>query len=257
MLTKNYKNTNIFFVLLFFSIPAFSAQGHIYLGGSLGGSMAILNKNMPIISYSSGTLITDAYPLNNIRNSTAIFSINSGYEFVGANWKPAVALGFGIYSNLDDYTYKGQLIETAEGDLSDTLYNYSYTIKSSRVMAEVKLIWTFNKLSPFVDFGIGAAWNKMNGYSETATTSTGYTALPPFQSNTNTNIAYQAGFGLSTAFNFAVSKANFLQERISLGYRYVNLGTTSFGTRGIDYPYHLNTGLLKTSDVYLAYTHLF
>lgn len=246
-----------FLSLFFFSIPAFSAYGHIYAGASLGASFAKLDNRSPQISYLSGALITDAYPLNSTNASTGIFGINGGYEFTGINWRPAVALGLGIYSLLVDYDYKGQLIETPAGDPSSTLYNYTYSINNTRVMAEIQLTWMFCHFSPFINFGAGPAWYRMNGYTETPATSNGFTALPPFRSHTNVNLAYQAGFGVSTAFNFAGSQSDFPQERISVGYRYVDLGTTTFKTRGSVYPYRLKTGLLTTNDVYLSYTHLF
>ncbi len=251
------KRVCYFLLGLFFSIPAVAASGHMYIGSSLGASFAKLGNSYPQIAYLSGATITDAYPLNSNRASTPVFSVNGGYEFTGANWQPAIALGLGVYTNLADYGYNGQLIETAQGDPSSTLYNYSYRINSSRVMAEIQFTWMLWKLSPFINFGAGTARNSLTGYTETPVTSTGFVALPPFQSQTNVNFAYQAGLGVSAAFNFAGSVSDFPKERISVGYRYVNLGTTAFGTRGSVYPYQLNTGLFKTNDLYLSYTHLF
>jgi hypothetical protein len=246
------------FALFFFSMPALSANGHIYAATSLGWSYAKLSNSSPQISYASGDLITDAYPLKSYNKASAsAFSINGGYEFSGLNWQPAIALGLGVYTNPADYGYNGQLVETAAGDPASALYNYSYDVNSTRLMAEIQFTWILGKLSPFINLGIGPAWTKLSGYSEKTATSTGYPALSPFQAHTTVNFAYQAGLGVSTSFNFAGSQASFPHERLSLGYRFVNLGTTSFGTRGSEYPYHLNTGWLKTNDVYLSYTHLF
>jgi hypothetical protein len=249
------KRISCFFALFFFSIPAIAASGNMYIGTSLGAGMMTVAHRSPVITYDE--VIMDAYPLNKNHASAPIMSLNAGYEFSGVKWKPAIAFGLGVYGNLANESYHGQLIETVEGDESSTLYNYSYDINSTRVMAELQLTWMLGQVSPFINVGVGPAWNKMNGYMEMAVDSTGYPALPPFQSQTHVNIAYQAGFGVSTAFNFAGSQSPVSQERISVGYRYVNLGSTSFGTRGADYPYSLDTGLLKTNEVYLGYTHLF
>lgn len=246
-----------FLALFFFSLPAFSACGHIYLGTSLAASFSKLGNNSPRITYDSGALITDAYPLNRNHASSPVVSMNGGYEFASVNGKPAIALGLGLYNNLTDYGYNGQVIETAAGDAPSTLYHYSYDVNSTRLLAEIQLTWLWEKLSPFVNLGVGAAWNRMSGYTETVATPSGFIALPAFRSKTNINFAYQAGLGVSTAFNFGCSQSPFLQERISLGYRFVNMGKTSFKTRGSSYPYQLNTGLLSTNDVYLSYTHLF
>jgi hypothetical protein len=252
------KNRFIGFIsLCIFSFPAFSASGHMYAGMSFAGSHANLSKNTPEITYLSGVQITDDYPLNDSNKSRAVVSLNGGYEFPGACWMPNIAVGLGFYTTPVDYHLKGQVIETVAGDPSATLYNYTYDINSTRLMAEVQFTWMVNKLSPFISLGAGSVWNRMNDYTETPVDNTGFVAQPPFRSNTNVNFAYQAGFGFTTAFNFAKSSSDFLQERISIGYRYANLGHTSFATRGITYPFSLKTGVLTTNDIYISYTHLF
>jgi len=244
------------FALLLFAAPAFSTLGHVYLSGSVGPSYAKLGKSTPRISYLSGVLITDAYPLKSDYSLSVTLSVNGGYEFTGAKWMPAIMLGCGGYFN-PQYYYRGQAVETAAGDPSSTLYNYHYHINTTRLMAEMQLTWILAYVSPFINLGVGPAWNRASGYKETAVTSTGYPPLPPFHSQTNLNCAYQAGLGISTAFNFCENQSCVQQERVSVGYRYVYLGKTAFGTRGSAYPYQLNTGSLMLNDVYFSYTHLF
>jgi opacity protein-like surface antigen len=231
---------------VFFIAPLFAAPGNKYIDLSVGGSFASLNNSVPQISYSSGALVTDSYPLNSTETSASIFSIRSGYEFKGEKERPAIAIGLGFYSNLADMNFSGQVTENIPG--SDP-YNYAYAINSTRLMAEIQLTWMLGKWVPFINIGLGPAWNRMDNYTETAVGSGSYPPLPPFQPQTNVNLAYQAGLGLSMLFH--------VQERISLGYRYVNLGSNSFGTRGADYPYALNTGVLTANEVYLSYTYLF
>ena len=89
----------LFFALFFFPLFAFSKDGHVYLGAQVGPSFAKLSKKDPQISYISGVLITDAYPLNHKQLVAVILNVNGGYEFTGANWKPAIALGLGVYFN--------------------------------------------------------------------------------------------------------------------------------------------------------------
>jgi opacity protein-like surface antigen len=242
-------------ILFLFSTSTFATHGHTYLGGTIGASKAIMGNSNPTITYYDGNL-TDAYPVHGRQASTAIIGINGGYEFVGAGYMPAIALGLGIYGMPGDYDYKGQLIETAIGDPSSMLYNYKYHVNSTRLMFETQFTWLFEKIAPFINIGFGPAWNRLSGYTESPVDSTAYVALPPFQSRTNTNFAYQLGLGVGYAFNFkrGVSENH---DRISLGYRYVNLGNTSFGTRGAVYPYNLDTGKLTSNEVYLSYTHLF
>ncbi len=246
-----------FITLCVLSLPAFPATGHMYGGASLAASFANIGKSSPQITYFSGVPIRDDYPVSGRDASAAMFSLNGGYEYEGDNWIPAIALGLGFYTTPVDFDYNGHVIETVTGDAPSTLYKYSYDLNSTRVMAEVQFTWLMKNISPFISFGAGPSWNKMSGYTETPVTSTGFVAQPPFRSNTNVNFAYQLGFGLSTAFNYAHPACDFLQDRISIGYHYVNLGQTSFRTRGSTYPFSLKTGLLTTNDIYISYTHLF
>lgn len=48
-----------FFAPLIFSMPTFAANGHLYLGASIGDSSARLANSSPEIAYFSGALITD------------------------------------------------------------------------------------------------------------------------------------------------------------------------------------------------------
>jgi hypothetical protein len=246
----------IWLVLLFFSTTIFASTNYPYLGATLGTSIAEVGNKHPHIIYYNGDL-NDAYPSRGNHVSTAIMSINGGYEFGGVGWIPSIAFGLGIYNTLGNYGYKGQLIETAMGDPSSTLYDYKYQVNNTSLMLEAQFIWIVRKFAPFINIGAGSAWNRMSGYKENPVNDTGYVPVPPFQSHTNTNFAYQAGFGVGYAFDFANGMSGYQHERISLGYRYANLGDASFGTRGAVYPYSLDTGRLTTHELYLAYTHLF
>jgi opacity protein-like surface antigen len=258
MQTGSRKNELIgFFALFVLSNPLFSADGHYYLGASIAASFAQLGTHTPQISYLSGAVITDSYPLSKSGASSAVIGVNGGFEFNSINSKPAVALGLGVYTTPGNYKYSGQLIEAVEESGSTVLYNYSYNVSSSRLMAEMQLTWKLmDAVYPFINLGVGPAWNRMSGYTETVATSDGIVALPPFLNNTQNKFAYQAGLGMSIAFNCKADKTDVPHERISLGYRYANLGGTSFGSRGMQYPYALNTGTLSTNEVYLGYTHL-
>lgn len=246
----------LFLVSAFTTSSAFALIGHPYLGGTIGASIAENGNNNPQINYYDGFL-TDAYPINGSHPTTSSIGVNGGYEFAGERFLPAIALGLGVYGTPGEYDYKGQLIETTLGDSGSTLYDYKFHIKSMRLMVEAQFTWILEQFAPFVAIGAGTAWNRLSGYTESPIDSTGYVALPPFQSRTNTHFTYQIGLGVGYAFNFARSRSGYQHERISLGYRYVNLGNASFGTRGAVYPYRLSMGRLTTNEIYLIYTHLF
>lgn len=255
--TKNFFKKYVF-LGSFYLISSFAdaSDGHFYLGGDLGTSQANLGINNPEITYYYN-YFTDAYPLNNTHATTGMLGLNGGYEFSGSEKKPAVAVGIGIYNTPEHYNYSGTVIETPVQSPATTLYTYQYQISSMRIMAESKLTWTIkNHVVPFVDFGVGRAWNTLSHYQETA--EPGYfVAYPGFQAKTSINLAYQAGFGCGYAFNLIDHNSSIQHERLSLAYRFVNLGDTSFDARSAAYPYALHTGRLKTQDVYLNFSHVF
>lgn len=244
--------------LFYFLFPScvFAANGHIYLGATIGASMAGVGNSNFVINYYHGDL-TDAYPVAGRQATTAMIGINSGYEFINPGSRLAIALGLGIYDTPGDYNYNGQLQETARGDQSSILYNYKYHASSSRLMLETTLSWMLDKWVPFINMGVGPAWNHMSGYTESPIDSSGYVALPPFRSGINTNFAYQLGFGVAYGFDVKPCFTNYQHERISLLYRYASLGSAAFGTRGAVYPYRLDMGQLTSNELSFSYTHLF
>lgn len=242
--------------LFFISTPLFATCGQGYIGGSVEAAFANIDNSHPSIRYYDN-LLTDFYPANQDSSTRTVLNLNGGYEFFGQGYMPAIAVGLGVYTNPTAYRYKGHVNEQAADDPAFLLYNYSYKIRSTRLMAEGKFTWQIKQFLPYIDIGLGSAWNRLNHYSETAATAENYVVYPPFRSSTRTNFAYQAGLGLGYGFNFNPCCTGEKHERVSLGYRYANVGNISSGIRNADYPFRLNVGNLSTNSVYLAYTHLF
>jgi opacity protein-like surface antigen len=238
-------------------IYLFGKPGRLYLGGSVGFSQLNTENRNQNINYYSGFL-NDAYPNQNSNSNVGVVSIQGGYEFAGEKREiPAIAVGLGLYGMPSEYGHGGQLVETALGDAPSTLYNYRYNVDSTRLMAEAKFTWTVKHFTPFVDIGLGLAAVRLMNYNEVSTDNIGYPPLPPFKNQTNVNFAFQAGLGVGYELNFSQDNSELQHERISLGYRYVNLGDNNFGTRGSAYPYKLRLGNLSSQDIYLAFNHLF
>lgn len=236
------------------------AQGHPYVGAEAGATFAAVGKkNQTIFTGTS----TDTYSTNSGTATTSLFAIQGGYEFAPMGNIPAIALGLGIYDMPSTYNYRGQSVQTPTNGSAASFYNYTFNINSARLMAEAQFTWAIGKFLPFVKLGVGPSWVQISNYAETPTNGTGPVTLPAFQSHTNSNLAYQLGLGVEYGFNFSKINAGFkdatgfMQDRIGLGYRYVNLGGAVFETRGNTYPYQLKLGKLQTNDVYLTYKHLF
>lgn len=244
-------------LLFLFSASVYAIPGHIYIGGAIESATVNVGQTNPQLTYNNDTL-TDNYPINDSNNTKAVISLNGGYEFNGEGKTPAIAVGIGAYTTPNAYHFNGQVNETPLGDPTFLLYQYQYNIKNTRLMLETQFTWQIRQFAPFINVGIGPSWNQFSGYSETVATPDGYVSLPPFSSETATQFAYQIGVGIGYLFNFTQNNAcGFQHERVSLGYRYANLGNLSSGIRNEDYPFKLELGSLRTNSIYLAYTHLF
>lgn len=251
-------SSKLFILLLFFSSPStFSQTGHVYVTGEFGLSGAKLGKSSPNIVYYNN-LITDVYPANHNTTTTGLFGIRVGDEWAGQGIRPAVGIGLGMYGTPSTYNFNGQVIETTQDGPSNELYTYKYKISNIRLMLETQLTWMgWLHFISFVNFGIGSSWNHSSNYHETVAMSDGYLPLPPFKSHTNKNFAYQVGLGLGYAFNIKNAKDGFQHERVTIGYRFINLGKVGFGTRGSLYPYSLNTKQFTANEFSLSLTYLF
>lgn len=244
------------------SMGIIESPGHIYVGGTAGASWGRVGNSNPSITYYNH-LLTDAYPVTHRTSAASVLGLSGGYEWLSRGRIPAIALGIGAYTTPSEYHYNGAVIETSQGGPSNRLYTNSFHLSTTRVMVEGKFSWLFGihkqAVLPYIDLGIGSAWNQASAYTEAVATTGGYLPLPGFHSRTSSHFAYQVGAGAGYAFNIPSNQATteLKHERVSLGYRFSGLGPASFGIRNASYPYALNTGRLTTQDVYLNLTHLF
>ena len=242
--------------LIALPVPSFAMPFFydVYLGGSGALSNGALSDNNPRITYGG---VTDQYPMTSNSSRSAALSLNSGFEVLDLDNGFSYSLGVGIY-NATSYNYSGNVIESAGGTPPSTLYNYNVNVQSTRVMAEMQVNWLFENFAPYINAGVGPAWVMAKGYSEkNSPENQTYPPLTPFANNTNHNVAYQAGVGISYLFNAGKNHSRFQQERLSIGYRYASMGQVRTGIRDSTYPYSLNLGTFSTNDVYLMYTHYF
>lgn len=244
-------------ILLSFLIGfCFEARADFFIGASVASSEARVSQSLAEISYAN-QVVTDSYSLNKTHSSSiANGSLHAGYERLFLNERLLMDLGVGVYQTFQGYHFSGQVSETVLGETSAPLYNYQYTIKSSRLMLEGQIGWVSSQLTPYMSFGLGAVQNILSSYHEQSATSDGYPPLPGFQSHNNFNFALQGGVGLSKSFNF-FNDSDVKHDRLSLGYQYAALGSNHFKARGADYPYTLSIGHLYTNDFYLTYSRFF
>lgn len=109
------------------------------------------------------------------------------------------------------------------GNSMNNNLGYQYYISSRRVLLESKLLYTLGtRFHPYVDVGVGEAFNESHDYTELTYTGSATPMGEPFANHTNDSFTYVAGFGVDMDAGKWV--------RLGIGYRYVDLGKASLGT---------------------------
>ncbi len=192
---------------------------------SLGVDSASFTQNNPTINFPSS--IFNTYVSTNSSDGKFLGGLFLGAEF---NVKQNVfwQLGVSYYQN---YAFQpsGDIYQFGSSAMDNSAYQYSLT--SRRVLGETKLLCTVKSIfHPYVDVGLGEAFNTSSSYAEYPYYFSGGAAVvpmsPPFANKTVDNFTYMAGLGV----DIDASK----HMRIGLGYRYVDLGKSSLGTTPIE-----------------------
>lgn len=162
-------------------------------------------------------------------------------------WFPSIEPELNIY-HLSNHNIKGDVWRFDSPDFNDLTYVIPFD--STRLMFDAALTVVSRKqLSLYVIGGLGSAWNRL-GYSDTDKDSSSCDNEGlNLDSNTHSNFAWEAGVGLTYAFNEHVG--------LSVEYLYTNLGsgeTSASGNTGditvpIIVPAHFN---LRTQAALLS-----
>jgi len=188
-----------------------------------------------------------------------IYSTNdNGQVFLGASlgrrwnrdslWLPAFSLG-GVYQYFFKNNAGGTVMQYSTPEFKN--YDYQWNVSSNVILATAKLnLVQYNRLSPYVQGGIGAAFNRASGYSETALPGVTARVSPGFTDNTSSQFAYNAGAGVDLQLA--------PQFIFSIGYLYQDLGDVSSGAGMQDWAgksLHLSSS--HSNDVFVSMNYLF
>lgn len=145
--------------------------------------------------------------------------LDSGYN---GTWGLGAALGFDLYPGYMvparievEYMYMGEAEQSGStshllGDAGNFSYAQKNSVSSVFVNAYLDM-HTSSRLTPYAGLGLGTAWVK----------SKGSLAGGGLGSNTETNLAWNAGLGLAFEIDYNSS--------IDLGYRYASFGKAKTG----------------------------
>ena len=161
-------------------------------------------------------------------------------------WLPAYSLG--IYYQ---YFFPKDVGETVMLYSLPEFTSYKWNLSSNLVLASGKLnlLQYADNFSPFINGGIGVAFNNANGYSEVALPGTARVS-PAFTNNTTSQFAYALGAGI----DYKVMQ----QLIVSVGYNYQNLGRFSSGPGLQTWSgQSLNFGTYQSNDVFASVSYLF
>lgn len=211
--------------LLSFGILFFSAasQAHVkpVIALTLGADNAHYTQTSPTIFFGPPIIdIFNTYVPTNSSNTKLLGGVFLGAQFT-LNPKVFLQLGASYYQN-SDFQPQGDSYQQGSSSMINSYYQYD--LQSQRVLAETKILCTVkNIFHPYVDVGIGEAFNRSSNYAENPYAFNGGNTVSTLTENNHTtqNFTYIAGLGVDMNLT-----KNLL---IGLGYRYADLGTSSFG----------------------------
>lgn len=162
-----------------------------------------------------------------------------GGFFLGGNftfnslWSSQVGVSY--YQN-SAFAARGDVYQF--GDSTSNNLGYTYDITSRRVLLESKWLYTIRKkFHPYIDLGVGEAFNAADNYDEHPYTSDASPMSEPFADHTSRNFTYIAGLGIDVDMGKRV--------RMGVGYRYVDLGKANLGTSSLQ----ADTNILQKNSI--------
>ncbi len=226
------KNNQLFSLLLLCFSTIGIAHPKPVITLSLGAENTSVGPTNTNVSYFAPPIPASTYQSVNSQDTQLLGGVFLGAEFNLAprwDWQ----WGFSYFQN-GALEAKGQVIQFGSPNL-----NYEYDIASRRILTEAKLLYTFHRIyHPYVNVGIGEAFNRAGGYNEYAIDGgAGVPMSQPFSSSATYNFTYMAGLGID------INATNYL--RFGLGYRYADLGKVGLGTT----PLQIDTSTIKNKNL--------
>ena len=186
----------------------------------VGGQQSQWNAS----SVNNGSLFPLPYSQDRFSSSSsstkALISLFAGKSWQRDQpWLPAYSLGV-LYQSLFSSPLQGSITQYSLPEFTN--YRYQAQASSNLVLASGKWdLYRYHQALPYVTAGLGAAFNRFNGYQETALPGVTPRLSPGFADNSNSRFAYQLGAGVDYEVN--------PQLMLTVGYQYLNLGRLDSG----------------------------
>jgi opacity protein-like surface antigen len=220
-----------------------------YASAGVGGQFPRLNSSMTVNNGSSFPTPFDQDIYSTTNNAQVFFGASVGRRWQNDNdWLPALSVGV-LYEYFWANNLGGTITQFSIPQFNN--YNYTWNTASHVVLASAKLnLFRYNWLSPYVNGGLGGAFNRASSYRELADPEVTARVSPSFAANTSNQFAYNAGVGV----DFHCASQFFL----SIGYLYQDLGKVTSGQGTQNWAgQSLNLGKYHSNDVMASVTYLF
>ena len=193
---------------------------------SVGAAFSNLS-NDPSVQINN--VVTNTYDTNTSTTTKPLYGVGVSHTFDEVFNRP-VNFALGLAGYYTGFNKIGGIEHPFSNVGSFDTLNYQFKADTYSLMVEPRLIYSKYRWQPFVLGGIGGAWNRLYGYSETPTDPASSAAPVPqgFSDNTSTSFAYEVGIGLQRQF-FNSNRYN-IKYLASLDYRYMNFGTGQLGS---------------------------
>jgi hypothetical protein len=242
-----------FYKLLFFIVTnfciCFSAQASDWWASLEGGAAFMQESHNNTVEPMPGVNLPDNYR-NTGSENTGVFGAGIGYEFTRAKahtWFPSNRLGV-FYDYYSPSAVSGQI----EKWQTVTAYTYTIDVFSNTLWLGDQLdLFKWSYFTPFIEVGLGIAWNNASNYNERATPNNNddrdeCNGSAAFADHTTTSFAWRAGMGV----NLTLPCSSCEHWNVGLLYRYADLGHAKTGASD-HYP-SVNKGIeteLRSNEV--------
>ncbi|WED41956.1 SPOR domain-containing protein [Legionella cardiaca] len=182
------------------------------------------------------------------KNMTSILGAISYGWYKDKPWFPAYSIGI-RYQHLFSENVGGMVTQYSLPEFQNYTFNWKLSSNVWSLFTKINIAQKYH-LSPFINGGIGGAFNKASTYQETPFGDVTARVSPGFKKLCNTDLSYHVGTGIDVSFSSAISA--------SIGYEFQDLG--SFSSTSGKYSWagaRLNLDKYRINSVYLTVSYVF
>lgn len=221
--------------------------------GFIGMDVGLLNAKVnSVYLVNNGSLFEDNEDIDRY-SSKGFNSVDLAFEG-GLSWSqprywlPQYDLGL-RYQHLFSHNITGTIMQYSLPSKVNYTYNWSIQTEVLSAYTQLDLV-KLKYCMPYINFGLGVAFNRAGAYSETAYPDITPRVSPGYVSGIHTNFTYDIGAGIDIPYH-----SNYI---LSLKYDYQHLGALSSGQGQTTWSgEHLSAGNLSANSFLVGIRYVF